>query len=153
MVLALVMAYWLAAVHVASAEEINNGVHTSSTLMEAAGSGPVVYQADAKSTAYYADDSNYTYSRGYNDSRDTGWHNVSTQSCGFEAGVTNTCTVADVFAGSSQDRASERRVSTRHSYWWPTDASEYYTSGRYQGGIINYDGRYSSYNCVYNTVC
>lgn len=65
----------------------------------------------------------------------------------------SSCVTGAVIAGSSQDNASQRRVSTRHSYWWPSGASEYYTSARYQGGSINNsDGLYSSYNCVYYAV-
>lgn len=154
-VFAVVLAYWLAAVHIASAEQIYNGAqgHTSNTYMSTSGSGPTYYQATASSNAYYSDDSNYTVSRGYNNSTASGWHYVAGQTCGFTSGVSSSCSTAPVVAGSSQDNASQRRVSTRHSYWWPSDASEYYTSARYQAGINNSDGYYSSYNCVYYAVC
>ena len=153
--LAFALAFWLLASHIALAEQVVNGGqgHTSSTYMSASGSGPTYYSGTASSNAYYADDNGYIDSRGYNNSPASGWHYVAGQTCGFTSGVSSSCSTAPVTAGSSQDNAPERRVSSRHSYWWASGSNEYYTSARYQGGINNSDGYYSSYNCVYNAVC
>ncbi len=134
--LSLVLVYGLLAVHLASAEALYHAGYglSASTFMSASGSSPTYYRSVASSSSSYVSDSNYTYIAGYNNSSASGWHFVDDDNCGFTSGVTSSCSTAPVTAGSSQDNATERRTSTRHSYWWSTDGYEIYTSARFVAG-------------------